>query len=116
MSKNFDDGNGHDGGDISKTIRSVREIKQQLLKRAIENGRGPEMITTILWRLAKVRHEASKDEDMIEKAVKMEGQPKSVRMLNTLARHENSPMRFSAETMKTPEIDSFVHKEHETVQ
>ncbi len=101
----------------NKTVRSTKEIKQGLLKKAIAEGRGREMITTILWRLAQVRHDAAKDELAIEKAKRMNGQPKSVRMLNTLARHEDSPLRFSAEMVnEVDEIKGFIHSMPETVQ
>ena len=80
-----------------KNIRSAKEIKQNLLKRAISEGRGHEMIKLILWRLAEIRHHAAQDEKALAEARYMDGdgQPKSVRALNTLAFHKNSHTRFT---------------------
>lgn len=78
-----------------KNIRSARDIKKSLLKKAISEGRGHEMIKLILWRLAHVKHEAAKDEQAIDEARYMSDQPQSVRALNTLAFHRDSSRRFS---------------------
>lgn len=81
--------------DPSKNVRSAKEIKQTLLKKAISEGRGHEMIKLILWRLAQIKHDVKKDEDAITEARYMEDQPQSIRALNALAFHKNSDKRFA---------------------
>lgn len=96
-----------------KNIRSAREIKKSLLKKAISEGRGPEMIKLILWRIAHIKHEAAKDEDALTEARYMEDQPQSVRALNALAFHKDSQTRFAmAEHLKNK---GFIHKAPEGV-
>ena len=99
--------------DINKNIRSAKEIKQSLLKKAIAEGRGHEMIKLILWRLAEIRHFASQDEDAIQEARFMKDQPKSIRALNTLAFHKDSDIRFSQRDEEV--ADGFVHQTPELV-
>lgn len=77
------------------SIRSSKDVKRELLKRAIKEGRGPEMILLIQWRNAWLKHEAERDVDGLHK---FEGenfaQPRSVRMLNVLAAHEGRAVRY----------------------
>lgn len=80
---------------IQKNIRSVKEIKQSLLRKAIAQDRGPEMIQLILWRLAEIKHHAAKDAQALEEARFASGQPQSVRALNTLAYYCDEDVRFS---------------------
>ena len=76
-------------------VRSARDIKQSLLKKAISEGRGHEMIKLILWRLAQIKHFAAQDKEAIREALYMDDQPQSIRALNTLAYHKNIATRFS---------------------
>ena len=81
--------------DTDASVRTRKQIKQSLLKRAIQEGRGAEMILLIQWRLGQIRHDISQDKEMLDDSLLMdEGQPRSVRMLNTLARHEGLNRRF----------------------
>ena len=102
------------GPDVpADNIRSAKDLKQSLLKRAIAEGRGHDMIKLIQWRLAQIRHDAAKDKEAIREARFMKGQPKSVRALNTLAFHKDDPTRFSMDD--NARTDSYVHPETETV-
>ncbi|MCB9975018.1 MAG: hypothetical protein H6856_05225 [Rhodospirillales bacterium] len=77
------------------SIRSSKDIKRELLRRAIKEGRGPEMILLIQWRSAQLKHEAERDLDDLHKFEDENfAQPRSVRMLNALAAHEGSLTRF----------------------
>lgn len=69
-------------------VRSRKEIKRKLLKKAIEEGRGPEMILIIQWRLSQSKHLPEDHKEALEEnAMLNKGQPRSVKMLNTLSRH-----------------------------
>ena len=77
-------------------VRSAYEIKRQLLRKAIREGRGPEMIMMIQWRLSYIKHISEDDKEIVKECVLMEeDQPRSVRMLNAIARHEGEEIRFS---------------------
>lgn len=77
-------------------VRSAYDIKRKLLRKAIKEGRGPEMIMMIQWRLSYIKHISEDDKDIIKECVLMEDdQPRSVRMLNAMARHEDEDIRFS---------------------
>jgi hypothetical protein len=77
------------------SVRTRKEIKQKLLKKAISEGRGAEMILLIQWRLEQVRHEFSQDKEILEESRMVDdGQPRSVRMLNTIARAKGLSKRF----------------------
>jgi hypothetical protein len=77
-------------------VRSAYEIKRKLLRRAIREGRGPEMIMMIQWRLSYIKHVSEEDKDIIKECSLMEDdQPRAVRMLNALARLEGEDVRFS---------------------
>lgn len=48
------------------------------------------------WRRAYARHLARKDKKKLEKSrLEDEGQPRSVRMLNAIARHEDRDERYT---------------------
>lgn len=48
------------------------------------------------WRRAYIRHLARKDKKILEQSrAEDENQPRSVRMLNTLARHEGRDERYT---------------------
>ena len=77
-------------------VRSAYEIKRKLLRRAIREGRGPEMIMMIQWRLSYIKHISEEDKDIIQECLLMEDdQPRSVKMLNAIARHQDEEIRFS---------------------
>lgn len=81
--------------------RSSKDLKRELLKRAIKEGRGPEMILLIQWRNAWLKHEAERDVDDLHKFEDENfAQPRSVRMLNALAALEGSGTRFSAASLE----------------
>ena len=97
--------------DSDTSVRTRKEIKQRLLKRAIQEGRGAEMILLIQWRLQQIRHDASQDKDILEEIQLMDdGQPRSVRMLNTIARSKGLARRY----VETP--DKFVTRGPDTLQ
>ncbi len=76
-------------------VRSAYEIKRQLLRKAIREGRGPEMIMMIQWRLSYIKHISEDDKDVVEECRLMEeDQPRSVRMLNAIARYDGYDIRF----------------------
>lgn len=76
-------------------VRSAYEIKKRLLKKAIREGRGPEMIMMIQWRLSYIKHLSEEDKDIVKEcALVDDDQPRAVRMLNALARHEGSKQRY----------------------
>lgn len=76
-------------------VRTRKEIKQGLLKKAIKEGRGPEMILLIQWRLKASQNISPEEKDILEEAAHVnDGQPKSVRMLNALARHKGESTRY----------------------
>ena len=103
--------------DSPKNVRSAKEIKQGLLKKAFAEGRGHEMIKLILWRLAEIKHHAEQDEDAIREARFMKNQPQCVRAVNTLAFHTNSATRFcmSDKSAKSQKAGDFIHPAPETV-
>lgn len=91
--------------------RRTFEIKRALLKRAIAQGRGPEMILLIQWINASNAHACAKTvQTLAEFEMQNYGQPRSVRMLNLLAEAEGSPMRFFSSKAQ------FVHETSGTVQ
>ncbi len=78
------------------SIRSSKDLKRELLKRAIREGRGPEMILLIQWTNAKIKHEAERDADDLHKFEDDNfAQPRAVRMLNLLAALEGAGVRFT---------------------
>lgn len=77
-----------------QNVRSAYEIKQALLKRAIEENRGPELIARILKRVSRVRSLADEDRDILDDCRMFDGQPRSVMMLNALSRHRGESHRF----------------------
>lgn len=92
-------------------VRSRKEIKRKLLKKAIEEGRGPEMILMIQWRLSQSRDIPEEDKKALEEnAMLNEGQPRSIRMLNTLSRHLGLSERY----IKSPKGN--IVKPHMTLQ
>ena len=83
------------------SVRTRKEIKQKLLKKAIEEGRGPEMMLLIQWRLQQVRHDAEADQERLEETLNVnKGQPRSIKMLNALALHEGSSTRYVESSRK----------------
>ena len=77
-------------------VRSAYEIKRKLLKKAIREGRGPEMIMMIQWRLSYIKHISEDDKDIVKECTLLDDdQPRSVRMLNAIARHEGEDIRYS---------------------
>ena len=78
------------------SIRSSKDLKRELLKRAIREGRGPEMILLIQWTNARIKHEAERDADDLHKFEDDNfAQPRSVRMLNLLASLEGQSVRYT---------------------
>ena len=78
------------------SIRSSKDLKRELLKRAIREGRGPEMILLIQWTNAKIKHESQRDSDELHKFEDDNfAQPRCVRMLNLLAAVEGAGVRFT---------------------
>lgn len=78
------------------SIRSSKDLKRELLKRAIREGRGPEMILLIQWTNAKIKHESQRDSDELHKFEDDNfAQPRAVRMLNLLAAIEGQGVRFT---------------------
>lgn len=76
--------------------RTTKDVKRSLLRRAIQEGRGPEMILLILWRNAYNKHLAEKDkEDFLRFEEENFGQPRGVRMLNKVAELEGSTSRYT---------------------
>lgn len=124
--KSNDDLNATDNHNQSTAaigVRSAKDIKQGLLKKAIAQGRGPEMIKLILWRISQIRHHAKQDQHAIDEAVSMDGEPQSVRALNTMAYYKDEDVRFSSrkETQKNETIRQdksampFIHQSPETI-
>lgn len=76
-------------------VRSRKEIKRKLLKKAIEEGRGPEMILMIQWRLSQSQNIPEEHKEALEESAMLnEGQPRSVKMLNALSRHLGLSERY----------------------
>lgn len=77
-------------------IRSRKELKRSLLKRAIQDNRGAEIILLIQWRLAASKHVC---EDGLDQLFNFEAknfrQPRAVRMLNLVAALEGNDKRYS---------------------
>jgi hypothetical protein len=77
--------------------RRTFEIKRALLKRAIAQGRGPEMILLIQWINASNAHACAKTvQTLAEFEIQNYGQPRSVRMLNLLSVLSGSNERYHA--------------------
>ncbi|MCB9987752.1 MAG: hypothetical protein H6868_00295 [Rhodospirillales bacterium] len=83
------------GEQNGQNVRSAYEIKQALLKRAIAQDRGPEMIARILKRIARVKELAAEDREILDDLRLYFDQPRSVQMLNALARASGSPARYA---------------------
>jgi hypothetical protein len=78
------------------SIRSSKDLKRELLKRAIREGRGPEMILLIQWTNARIKHESERDCGDLHKFEDDNfAQPRAVRMLNLLAALEGQGVRFT---------------------
>jgi hypothetical protein len=88
--------------------RRTFEIKRALLKRAIAQGRGPEMILLIQWLSAANAHACEKTaRALAEFEIQNYGQPRSVRMLNLLAEVEGASERyFSADVPRVHDAPS----------
>lgn len=52
-------------------IRTKKDIKKSLLKRAISQGRGADVILLIQWRKAVTQHEANKGIQALEEKIKL---------------------------------------------
>lgn len=91
--------------------RRTFEIKRSLLKRAIAQGRGPQMILLIQWLNAQQAHACEQTLQALgEFEMQNYGQPRGVRMMNLLAELEGSPMRFFSASAR------IVHEASGTVQ
>ncbi len=78
------------------SVRSVKDIKRSLLKRAFKEGRGSEMILLLQWIKAQARHEKKKlSEEFIKFEEENMGQPRAVRMLNKLAQIDGREDRYT---------------------
>lgn len=77
-----------------QNVRSAYEIKQALLKRAIEEDRGPEIIARILKRVTRVKALSDEDRDILDDCRMFENQPRSVMLLNALSRYQGEDHRF----------------------
>jgi hypothetical protein len=81
-----------------RNVRTRKEIKKSLLKKAIKEGRGPEMISQILWRVALCKL-SQEEKDILEQTVMTnEGQPRTVQMLNTIEQHNNQRYVYTKNT------------------
>jgi len=79
----------------NKTVRTRREIKERLLKRAFNEGRGAEVIAKIQECISRVKEQSDADRGiLVECRLNNHGQPRSVQMLNALARHAGSSERW----------------------
>ncbi len=78
-----------------QNVRSAYEIKQNLLRRAIAENRGPEMIARILKRITRVREGTEEDREILDDLRLYFDQPRSVQMLNALARHHGTAQRYT---------------------
>ncbi|PJB70851.1 MAG: hypothetical protein CO093_06860 [Alphaproteobacteria bacterium CG_4_9_14_3_um_filter_47_13] len=84
-----------------KNKSRIFELKQKLLRRAWDGksglaANGAEMILLIQMRLAQCQLPKGDHEEMMRNSQLMDtGQPKSVRMLNTLARYNGDAIRYS---------------------
>jgi hypothetical protein len=75
--------------------RSIDDIHKKMLKRAKKQGREEEVKLLIEWRMAYTRHLAAKDKEILEQSRNEDSnQPRSIKLLNTLARHEDKPERY----------------------
>ena len=70
-----------------------RKLQEKLLKKAIAEGRGPEMIKR-LKDSDKVSEMPEKHKEIMKQVDEEKGQPRSVKMLNTLARLAENPVRY----------------------
>lgn len=76
-------------------VRSRRDIKEALLKKAIKEGRGPEMISQILSRITSGQDVPSDHQEILaESRYVDDGQPRGVRLLNAWARHHGESERY----------------------
>lgn len=85
-----------------------KKLKHRLLRRAIEQNRGAEVILLIQWRLAQENHQNKGLVELLRKfEAENEGQPRALRSLNLHAAHKNLPVVYkdSADT-KIPDPDS----------
>jgi len=77
-------------------IRSKKEIKQSLLKRAVRENRGAEMILTLQWMRAKLDHQTEGVSQVIKEFdFANYGQPRAVKYSNIIAEIEGSDVRLS---------------------
>jgi hypothetical protein len=88
-----------------ETIRSRKEIKKRLLRRAFDEGRGAEVIAEIQKRVNRVRDLSETHKEILDDCrINNYGQPRVVQMLNALARHEGSSERW-IDTSNPPAIN-----------
>jgi uncharacterized protein YcgL (UPF0745 family) len=87
-------------------IRTKKEVQASLLRRAFKENRGAEMLLTLQWLKARLRHETSGVSEALKKFDNANfGQPKSVRMLNVLAERygasrDGEEVRFGDDSIK----------------
>ena len=82
-------------------IRSKREIKHNLLKRAFEENRGAEVIASIQAILSKVNVETVDDVRILRQFESANyGQPRAVRISNFYAERKGSDIRISDNSIK----------------
>lgn len=80
----------------NKPVRTRKEIKRSLLRRAFDEDRGPEIIAEILERNARIKEQSEADRGLLlECRLTGHGQPRSVQLLNALARLDGSNKRFT---------------------
>jgi len=84
-----------------KSVRTRREIKESLLRRAFDEDRGPEVIAAIQECLKRAELSEEEKDALIAIRLTNTGQPRSVRMLNALARHEGSKTWFTDNSSPT---------------
>lgn len=103
--------------DKDKTVRSTREIKAGLLRRAFDGElkyTPTEMIDMIQQATRRSRTLSEEHRDTLRNIDP--SQPRSVLMLNALAQHEGSDKRFVDESTRKDEGRTFVMPDHLTMQ
>ena len=77
-----------------RNVRTRKEIKKGLLKKAIKEGRGPEMISQIQWRIGLCKLSDEEKNLLEQSTMTNDGQPRTVQMLNTIAQHKGNSERY----------------------
>lgn len=83
-----------------------KKLKHSLLRRAFDEGRGPEIILLIQWRTALVNHKAKADEAAVLRAREQAHQPRALRALDMIEEMNGRKVTYTQEAKSKPASSS----------